>query len=209
MTQAAAASDQVAAILEFWFGADHAQTEAHVIVSRQAAPWWGKNPEVDQDMRVRFGPLLEDAAQNRLADWAEQPQSMLALILLLDQFSRNIHRGTPQSFDYDDMARQYCHLALAMGLDQQVTPIQRVFFYLPLEHSEDADDQQYSLQLFRALAKNAAGADQACFDDFLKFAQRHAVIIERFGRFPHRNQILGRASTPEEVEFLKQPGSSF
>ena len=134
---------------------------------------------------------------------------MLALILLLDQMPRNIYRDTPQAFAFDELARQCTHLALAMGVEQELPAIARVFLYLPLEHSEDIDDQHYVVQLMGALAKAAQGEDKPAFDGYADYARRHLAVIERFGRFPHRNRILGRASSAEESAFLKQPGSSF
>jgi uncharacterized protein (DUF924 family) len=202
-------AQQAEAILDFWFGPQLETTPAFEIAHRQRPLWWSKNPQIDADCRHRFEPLLQDAAANRLADWADAPRSTLALILLLDQFPRNIYRDTPQAFAYDELARQHTHLALAMGLDRQLPPIARVFVYLPLEHSEDLDDQEQALQLLRALARQAGEADKKEFDGFADYAKKHHAVIERFGRFPHRNRILGRASSAEENAFLQQPGSSF
>lgn len=198
-----------AQVLTFWFGADWQTLPAHQVAGRQRTLWWGKDPAIDADCRSRFETLVQDAAANRLADWSETPASLLALVLLLDQMPRNIYRDTPQAFAFDELARQYTHLALAMGVDQELPAIARIFLYLPLEHSEDIDDQEYMLQLTRALAKSVEAADQATFDGYVDYARKHHVIIERFGRFPHRNRILGRASTSEESAFLTQPGSSF
>ena len=206
---ATSSQQQADTILDFWFGAGFDNAGASEVAARQSALWWSKNPEIDADCRTRFEPLLKDATANRLADWADAPHTTLALLLLLDQFPRNIYRDTAQAFAFDELARQHCHLALAMGLDQQLPAIARVFVYLPLEHSEDIDDQQYSLELFRTLAKQAGQADREIFAHFADYAKKHHQIIERFGRFPHRNQILGRASTAEESAFLQQPGSSF
>ena len=130
-------------------------------------------------------------------------------VLLLDQMPRNIYRDTAQAFAHDELARQGSHLALAMGLDAELPPLARVFLYLPLEHAEDLDDQEYVVQLMGALAKAASAEDKATFDGYADYARRHHAVIARFGRFPHRNRILARESTPEEVDFLKQPGSSF
>lgn len=206
-----ASLDQAESILDFWFGPDVDTTPASVVAERQAALWWSKNEQADADIRSRFEALLADAADNKLAAWADTPRGLLALIILLDQFPRNMYRGTAKSFSYDELARQCSHLALAMGVDQQLPPIARVFVYLPLEHAEDVDDQDYCVQLFRALAK-IAGTDEAekkAFAGFADFAKKHQDIIARFGRFPHRNAILGRASTAEETAFLQTPGSSF
>ncbi|TWC71090.1 uncharacterized protein (DUF924 family) [Herbaspirillum sp. SJZ099] len=209
MSMAATSQQQAEAVLDFWFGPGFAQAPAAEVAARQKALWWSKNPDIDADCRNRFEPLLQEAAANRLADWADAPRSMLALIVLLDQFPRNIYRDTAQAFAFDELARQYSHLALATGLDQQLPAIARVFVYLPLEHSEDIDDQQYALELFRALARQAGAADRKTFDGFADYAKRHHQVIERFGRFPHRNKLLGRASSAEESAFLQQPGSSF
>ncbi|WP_234919664.1 DUF924 family protein, partial [Aeromonas veronii] len=134
----------------------------------------------------------------------------LALILLLDQLPRNIHRGTPAAFAQDPLARDLCLKGLSIGADKSLSPLERVFFYLPLEHAESREQQARSVALFEALAAEQAGTPaQATFAGFTDFARRHQVIIERFGRFPHRNDILGRTSTPEEAAFLQQPGSGF
>ncbi|ALU90782.1 DUF924 family protein [Herbaspirillum rubrisubalbicans] len=204
MSQAA-----VDALLDFWFGPQWDTLPAHQVAERQKKLWWSKNPDIDAECRQRFEPLLKQAAANQLDDWTETPRSMLALIVLLDQIPRNIYRDTAQAFAFDELAHQCCHLALAMGLDQALPAIARVFIYLPLEHTEDLDDQQYVVQLMRTLAKAASGEDKPAFDGYADYARRHHAVIERFGRFPHRNRILGRTSTPEETEFLTQPGSSF
>lgn len=198
-----------AAVLHFWFGADDT---AATVAARQGALWWSKDTTVDQLIGARFEASTQAAAGNRLDDWAETPAGLLALILLLDQFPRNMYRDTANAFAFDDLARQCCHLGLAQGFDQQLSPMQRVFLYLPLEHSEDEDDQDYSLQLFRALCRQSALDDpgsSATFDRFLHSAERHHAIIARFKRFPHRNAILGRPSNAEESAFLREPHSSF
>nr|WP_034335784.1 DUF924 family protein [Herbaspirillum sp. B39] len=199
----------VDAVLDFWFGPDWERLPAHQVAERQKKLWWSKNPDIDAECRTRFAPLVQQAAANQLDDWTESPRSMLALILLLDQMPRNIYRDTAQAFAHDELARQCSHLALAMGLDADLPPLARVFLYLPLEHAEDLDDQEYVVQLMGALAKAASAEDKATFDGYADYARRHHAVIARFGRFPHRNRILARESTPEEVDFLKQPGSSF
>jgi len=171
-----------------------------------------KDAASDQLIKTRFEETVLAASNNELDHWAEAADGLLALILLLDQFPRNIYRGTEQAFAFDELAQQCCHLGLAQGFDQALTPLQRVFFYLPLEHAEDIDDQEHALQLFRALAKQA-GKDtpesKSTFDEYALFCQRHHAVIARFGRFPHRNTILGRDSSAEEIAFLKEPNSSF
>ena len=194
-------------LLALWFG-DEADDVLRA--TRQAPLWWGKSSETDALLASRFGELAEAAAKGSLAHWADAPSGRLALILLLDQLPRNIHRGTPAAFAQDPLARGLCLKGLSIGADKSLSPLERVFFYLPLEHAESREQQARSVALFEALAAEQAGTPaQATFAGFADFARRHQVIIERFGRFPHRNDILGRTSTPEEAAFLQQPGSGF
>lgn len=194
-------------LLALWFG-DEADDVLRA--TRQAPLWWGKSSETDALLASRFGELAQAAAKGSLAHWADAPNGRLALILLLDQLPRNIHRGTPAAFAQDPLARDLCLKGLSIGADKSLSPLERVFFYLPLEHAESREQQARSVALFEALAAEQAGTPaQATFAGFADFARRHQVIIERFGRFPHRNDILGRTSTPEEAAFLQQPGSGF
>lgn len=194
------------AILRFWFGESENDAE---VASRQAELWWSKDAEVDAQMRERFEALVVAAGSGRLDDWRSQPEGWLALILLTDQFSRNIFRGTPRAFEFDPAARSLCLDGLQSGMDRPLRLIQRVFFYMPLEHSEDRGDQAQSVRLMRALVDEAPPPQREVFENYVDFARRHREIIDRFGRFPHRNRILGRQSSREEIEFLSQPGSSF
>ncbi|MFQ2905625.1 DUF924 family protein [Aeromonas allosaccharophila] len=194
-------------LLDLWFG-DEADDALRA--TRQAPLWWGKSSETDALLASRFGELAKAAAEGSLAHWADAPCGRLALILLLNQLPRNIHRGTPAAFAQDPLARDLCLKGLSIGADKSLSPLARVFFYLPLEHAESREQQARSVALFEALAAEQAGTPaQATFAGFADFARRHQVIIERFGRFPHRNDILGRTSTPEETAFLQQPGSGF
>ncbi|MFQ2073459.1 DUF924 family protein [Aeromonas veronii] len=194
-------------LLALWFG-DEADDVLRA--TRQAPLWWGKSSETDALLASRFGELAEAAAKGSLAHWADTPSGRLALLLLLDQLPRNIHRGTPAAFAQDPLARDLCLKGLSIGADKSLSPLERVFFYLPLEHAESREQQARSVAQFEALAAEQAGTPaQATFAGFADFARRHQVIIERFGRFPHRNDILGRTSTPEEAAFLQQPGSGF
>lgn len=194
-------------LLDLWFG-DEADDVMRA--TRQAPLWWGKSSETDALLASRFGELAEASAKGSLAHWADLPSGRLALILLLDQLPRNIHRGTPAAFAQDPLARDLCLKGLSIGADKSLSSLERVFFYLPLEHAESREQQARSVALFEALAAEQAGTPaQATFAGFADFARRHQVIIERFGRFPHRNDILGRTSTPEEAAFLQQPGSDF
>jgi uncharacterized protein (DUF924 family) len=183
-----------AAILDFWFGPPpHAER----------AEWFRKDERFDGAIRARFGEAVGVALAGGYGDWCATPRGALARILLLDQFPRNIFRGTPQAFAGDERALATAQDAVARGLDRELEPVERWFCYLPFEHSEDRTVQERSLELFEALAE--ATGNRAPFE----WAEKHAVIIRRFGRYPHRNAILGRPSTPEEVEFLQLPGSSF
>lgn len=195
-----------ATIIEFWFGLD---ADDKLTADRQAKLWWSKDEALDAGMRERFGPWLDQAAAHRLDGWAETAAGRLALILLTDQFPRNIHRGTPQSFAYDALARTWCKEGLREGVQAKLRPVERVFFYLPLEHSESLADQEQAVALFAELLEGVPEAQRETFRGYYDFAVRHREVISRFGRFPHRNQILGRESTPEELVFLQQKGSSF
>ena len=193
-------------ILEYWFGKEDSDAR---VAETQSGLWWKKHPEVDADIRDRFANDLEAAAGGRHDDWLVFPRGRLALIILADQFPRNIYRGSRQSFAYDAHALRWCKQGLDAGADRELRVIERVFFYLPLEHSEAIADQHKSVELFSRLAQSVPSGMRGLFDGYVDYAQRHREIIERFGRFPHRNDILGRESTAEEIDFLQQPGSSF
>lgn len=191
-------SQKVREILDFWFTQPD---DPNFGKSRQA--WFQKDQEFDQQIRHRFFDDYQLAKNGELNTWQEHDSSYLALILLLDQFPRNLFRGDPQAFATDDQALAVAKYAVAQGYDQTLVPVQRWFIYLPFEHSENLADQQESVKLFQKL-KGEPDSDLV-----IDYAIRHLNIIARFGRFPHRNQILNRPSTPEEIEFLQQPGSSF
>jgi uncharacterized protein (DUF924 family) len=193
-------------VIDFWFG-DGA--EAGAIAAAKSTLWWGKSADNDRAIEQRFAPWVERAAARQLDDWLDTPRGRLALIILIDQFSRNIHRDSARAFAGDALARGWALEGLAQGVDRRLRPIERVFFFLPLEHSEDRGDQAESVRLYQQLVDEAPPAERQLFAGFLDFAVRHRDIIERFGRFPHRNAILGRDSTPEEQQFLREPGSSF
>ncbi len=193
-------------ILGFWFGAGSDDATTAV---RQASLWWRKDPDTDAGLRERFGPWVEAAGEGRLDDWGETPPGRLALILLTDQLPRNIHRETPGMYRYDGIARRLCIDGVSNGMDTVLRPIERVFFYLPLEHSENADHQAWCVDLMRGLVRDAPSEWASTFKEFVDHAEAHQRIIDRFGRFPHRNAILGRESSDEERAFLAEPGSSF
>jgi len=195
-----------ATIIGFWFGNADEDT---AIAQAQQKLWWSKNGGVDADIRKRFGDLAETAATGKLDQWAQDARGRLALILLFDQFPRNMYRDTPRAFAYDPLAEKLALEGIAAGADRSLRAIERVFFYLPLEHSESTELQERCVALFTALAAGVPEADRKTFTGYVDYAVRHRDVIHRFGRFPHRNRILGRAPSPEEIIFLKQPGSSF
>ena len=190
----------------FWFGL-HASDAA--VAQEKSGLWWGKDPQADQEIRQRFEAWTDKAANRELDSWAGDAAGCLALILLTDQFPRNMYRDTPQAFATDPLALSYCKQGLHDGFDRLLRPIERVFFYLPLEHAESREEQDLAVALFEKLVAGVPLADRPVFAGFLDFAVRHRDVIGRFGRFPHRNRILGRASRPEELAFLQEKGSSF
>jgi len=190
-------------LLAFWFG--------DTLTGGPVSPdygklWFGKDERVDAEIAQRFGPLLERADE---LPWEGSAVKALAQVVLLDQLPRNIFRGRPESFACDVRALEASLRSLELGYDGQVPVVPRAFFYLPLEHSEDLAMQERCVALFRQMLEEAPPQHRGHCEGYLDYAERHRVIIARFGRFPHRNAILGRPSTPEEVEFLRQPGSGF
>ena len=195
-----------AAVLVTWFGAHPLDAAA---MQRVQAQWFQKDEAFDAMLRQRFGATVEAARTGRLDAWAENAEGRLALLIVLDQFSRNVFRGRPESFAADAQALALALEGIERGHDQAVPPMARIFCYLPLEHAEDPELQARSVALFAALAAAPGAEPKAFFDNTSDYAVKHQVVIDRFGRFPHRNAILGRDSTPEEVEYLRQPGSGF
>ncbi len=185
-------------VLDFWFGAPDSPE-----FGRPRAPWFVKSAEFDALIRDRFLATHEAAAAGALDAWASGPLAALALAVVLDQFPRNMFRGTPRAFAADARALALAREVVARGFDDVLLPVQRWFVYLPFEHAEALGAQRESLRLFEPFATDAAGAGT------FAYAMRHYAIVARFGRFPHRNALLGRESTPEELAFLAQPGSSF
>ncbi|MBW4461671.1 MAG: DUF924 domain-containing protein [Nodosilinea sp. WJT8-NPBG4] len=188
-------------ILRFWFGDPEDSNSEY---GQQRRVWFKKDPAFDDTIRQRFLTDYEQASAGALVTWRQEPRSCLVLVVLLDQFPRNLFRGEARNFASDRAAQDTANYALAQGYDQQVLPVERIFFYLPLEHSENLADQERSVALVRSLR-----ATHPEFESSLDYALRHQDVIQRFGRFPHRNEILDRETTPAEAKFLKQPGSRF
>lgn len=200
--------DRQEEILNYWFGkleSDKAPSENH------SGIWFSNRKEVDEEMKFRFELDLKRALDGKLKYWEETPRGSLALIILIDQFSRNIYRGSVKAFEGDKLALNICLRGIEKGYDIGIHPIERMFFYMPLMHSEDINIQMTSLEYFTILEK--LYTTPPCIASMISgtkmYAERHYLIIEKFGRFPHRNKIIGRESTAEETEFLKRPGSSF
>jgi uncharacterized protein (DUF924 family) len=183
-------------VLDFWFG-----REDEPGYGGFREEWFRKDPEFDREVRDRFEGLHQEAAAGHLDGWKEDARGCLALVILLDQFPRNMYRGDPRSYATDRKAQETAEYAVDRALDRELPEFQRMFLYMPFMHSEDLAHQRRSVELFRQLGEDEADADS--------YAVRHMEIVERFGRFPHRNEVLGRPTTPEEAEFLKEPGSSF
>ena len=198
--------ETVDSILSFWFG-DGDTTEE--MKRDREAYWWGKDDELDREIRSRFEAVTRAVFEGQLDHWRESPRGMLASIISCDQFPRNMYRGRPESFAFDGAALAMAELMVGAGTDRELHPMQRVFAYLPFEHSEDPAMQDRSMDLYTALVEQADPGERELFELHLDFARKHWEIIDRFGRYPHRNSILGRQSTEEEEKFLTQPGSSF
>ncbi|MCS5707796.1 DUF924 domain-containing protein [Candidatus Berkiella cookevillensis] len=189
-------------ILNFWFDYEH---EKAPIYNRKI--WWVKDQKVDNILREKFGLLREKAIKGELDDCLELPKGTLAYIILIDQFSRNLFRDTPKMFEYDALALSAAKRALKQGLDKTLTLTERVFMYLPLEHSENMNDQNESVALFEQLLNETPEQYKSIAALFLNYARDHRLIIEKFQRFPHRNKTLSRESTSAEIEFLaSHPG---
>jgi uncharacterized protein (DUF924 family) len=185
------------AVLDFWFG-----NPSEPGFGKTRPFWFTKSDSTDEVIRNQFGNVLDSALRNELDAWASSPRGTLALIIVLDQFARNIHRNTARAFAGDSKALRLAADLVDRGEDRALQPVERWFAYMPFEHSEFLNDQHESVRLFERLARDG-------LPEPLPWAIKHLEVIERFGRFPHRNAIVGRASTTDEAEFLKTEGSRF
>ncbi len=197
--ESAAIAEDARRVLDFWFGAPGSPLEG-----ADRPEWFRKDPGFDEDIRAAFGALIEQGLRGELEAWAASPEGALAEIIVLDQFTRNAFRDTPRAFAGDPRALAAAGAMVGMRQDERLPPLQRAFAYLPFEHAERLETQHESLRLFTKLMAEAPQTESS-----LDYARRHLAVIERFGRFPHRNEILGRHSTAEELAFLGQPGSRF
>ena len=196
-------------VLDFWFG--DAPTAADPSgVKAVAARWFNGGDAFDREIEDRFAGLPDRLAAGDAAIWVRAgPHGVVAALIGLDQFPRNLFRGAPRAFAFDPLALSLSKQAIDAGEDRRLHPLERVFVYLPLEHSENLDDQRRSVALFDALRAEAGAPERDFVHEAWVYAVKHLEVIQRFGRFPHRNAVLGRESTPEEIEYLKQPGSGF
>lgn len=193
-------------VLDFWFTQEEDEVR---LINKQSPLWWGKSNEMDGVIKTRFTSLLNDIKQGELESWRFDPGSRLAMILVCDQFSRQIYRDKAEAFASDEIALDLCLDGLDKGMDQKLRSIERVFFYMPMEHSESLSIQNRCVQQFQKLLDEVGPELKPEFEGFVSFAKQHQKIIKRFNRFPHRNSILGRKSTADEAAFLLQPNSSY
>lgn len=184
-------------VLAFWFDPN------------VEAVWFDRDEALDAQIRERFGATWEAAVRGDLDNWADTPEGWLALLIVLDQFSRNLHRDDARAWSADVKAQAVALVGIARGDDRRLAPAERLFAYMPLEHAEDVSLQRHCVQLFEAMLAHVPATERERFEGFLDFARRHHDVIERFGRFPHRNAMLGRRSTPDEQAYLDSPGAGF
>ena len=195
-------------ILYYWFGRleiDNAPSDRHVKM------WFSNGKEIDADIKFKFELDLKRALEGKLNSWLEISRGSLAFIILLDQFSRNVYRGTPRAFEGDSIALKACLDGIENGFDINLHPIERLFYYMPLMHSEDLEIQMTSLECFTMLEKlfTSPPSIASIISTSKMYAEKRYLVIEKFGRFPHRNNVIGRSSTPEELKFLKESGNYF
>lgn len=197
---------EIEKVLKFWFSD---LEEGQGIPAERFDLWFGGAAATDRRIRDAFVAAVDRAGKDEYDDWSATPRGTLALLILLDQFPRNIFRGSSRAYAFDAKAGEFCLRGLAAGQDRELLTVERAFFYLPLEHAEDRAMQQQSVAAFTELLRQAPKALREACLGFLDYAERHRAIVERFGRFPHRNAALGRPSTEAEEAFLREPGSSF
>ena len=193
-------------VLDYWFS--DTDLDSPTLDSRMDR-WFGSSEELDDEISERFGELVEQASGDELDAWAEQPEGRLALIILLDQFRRNIYRGKPGAFELDKKALKICIEGTMSGVHKHLSPEQRVFFFMPLQHAESLKIQDKSVSIYNALADSVSDTLRETFATCAQFAELHRDIVAQFGRFPHRNEILGRENTEAEAAYLSGDVPSF
>lgn len=193
--------EKIDEILKFWFG----RVEETIVPSeKRARIWFAEDEQIDHEMKIQFLEDLNNASNGNYLEWESMPRGQLALILLLDQFSRHIYRHSPQAYMYDSKALNICIAGLKQQADHELSLIERVFYYFPLLHSEILEYQESAISAYQILQELAFSETRLIYESFLKFAHHHYTIIQRFGRFPQRNEVLGRVSTPEELNYLQE-----
>ena len=197
---------RIETILSFWF---KEQALSAPQIDRRMDIWFGEDPAFDHEVEKEFSGDVESASDGKLDHWAAEPHGRLALIILIDQFRRNIHRGTAKAFSHDRVALKLCVEGAMEKKDKGLTPVQRVFFYMPLQHAESRKVQAKSVALYNRLAESVSPTYQETFLTVAQFAELHKDIIDQFGRFPHRNILLGRENTAEEDEYLAADSPDF
>lgn len=199
---------QIEEVLDFWFGK---LTEGESCREDKSRLWWSSSHEMDHYIRNKFGKYIGFAIADHLPGWLETPRGTLAYIIVLDQFSRHVFRNSKKAYSQDSHALKSCMDGIEKRFDRELHPIERIFFYMPLMHSESMEMQKLSVEKFREL--ESEDVNDKGLNEMLTlsrdFAERHFDVIERFGRYPHRNKILKRNSTPEELEFLEDPRNTF
>lgn len=188
-------------ILKFWFG----RVEDTIVPSENRARiWFGESDEIDDEIRDRFQAEFDSVMTGDTNGWLSLPRGQLASIIILDQFSRHLFRNTPKAYAQDSKALDICHHGVRKEIDHELSLIERVFYYFPLLHAEHLGYQEQSVRAYQTLAEIAFSETRVIYDSFLKFANHHYTLIQRFGRFPQRNAILGRQSTDEELVYLRE-----
>ncbi len=203
MTDSRIAAVTAANVIAFWLGPSPANLHAAKRASRR---WYAADDALDQEVRQKFGDAMEQARSGALAGWRETADGALGLVILSDQFTRNAYRGTAAAFSGDAMAKEVASLALDRGFDRELPIPGRLVLYHPFEHSEDLRDQQRSVELFSTLAADSPSEWREYIDSFLRYARAHLEVIDQFGRFPHRNAVLGRETTDAEQQWLATHG---
>jgi len=213
--------DDALRVREFWFGKSltgplpgHGELASQALaLNRRASLWFESNPQLlgqqDEMIRTQFQELVERAARGELAGWADSPRRRLSLIILLDQFPRQIYRGTSQAFAYDPEALNLTLSGMQLAADGALNLIERLFFYMPLQHAESTEVQDESVSVYKRLVAESPAELRSTFEGALEYAENHRTLIRQFGRFPHRNRILGRESTPDEEAYLRKSGETF
>lgn len=192
--------DIARSVLDFWIGESADDPKA---VGKYEKRWYGGGEDLDSEIRTRFGDVHESATCDLLNHWCDSADGMLALVIVLDQFTRNMYRGSAAAFAQDSLARAYAYRAVRSGIDQEMSIVGRMFLYHPFHHSESISDQLFSVQCVESLHRAVTDDWREFMDECLQFFGSRLKIVQRFGRFPHRNEVLNRTSTPEEVEYLK------